>query len=108
MDYFKNPIVLGLITCTLSFLYLKWKEYKSIQNNEEPEPVSMTYPILIGLVVFIGMIIWGGSKKTVILENIPIKIPEDIITLSLPAPVIDTMHTGILGESLPKIFIETH
>ena len=104
MEYLKNPIIIGLLASGICFLYLKWKAHKKEQENpdEKIEEPSMKYPIVFGVIVFIGLSLWNFSQKTTkTIENINMKMPTDIIASSPMLPVPS------FGESVPHVFIET-
>ena len=103
MDYFKNPIVLGILVSTICYLYLKWNDYQELKNNpgNEIENVNMKYPILLGIIVFLGMTFYNGY-------NVPKSITGTTINMPLELMASSTQPTVFgLGESMPKIFIET-
>lgn len=99
MDYFKNPIVVGILVSFISFFYLKWREYKSIQDGELDE-ANVTYPILLGIVTFIGLLFYNMRGD---IQNIKFEVSDGIVT----SHEVDFLHGGSIGESLPKIFINT-
>lgn len=121
MEYLKNPIILGLLASGIYYMYLKWNEYSARLDNPNDasiEKPSLKYPILLGIVVFVAMSVWKHYDRTVVVKNIPIKIPVDIVTTS-PNPLqvlkpqsiqppipVPSMRSG-LGNALPHVFLET-
>lgn len=102
MEYIKNPIVLGLIASAITYLYLKWDEYKN-KNDEfiEKKRVSMLHPILFGLTVFLGVTIWkqfgsnnDGDGTTI-----------NKIILETSSQLNNKLNN--FSKSLPHVFIET-
>lgn len=105
MEYIQNPIILGLLTSCICFLYLKWNERKEQQEKVDGyvDVPSLKYPIIMGILVFLGVSIWNRYKSDLNTNNnVSMKIPLDIVTSS-PLAEIKT-----LGDSLPHIFIETN
>ena len=90
MEYIKNPIIIGLITSFISYVYLKW-DYSEHPENEKLIP---KYPIILGILVFLIFSFWNKYKKP------SIKIPTEI-SLS-PSVSLKNIKDG-----LPRVFLET-
>ncbi len=106
MEYLKNPIILGLLTSGICFLYLKWNENKAVEDGvpeELIEKANMKYPVILGIIVFLGMSIWENYQKNIKLPSgsSSIKIPIDIMSLSPQAKL------PLINDALPHVFIET-
>jgi uncharacterized membrane protein len=90
MEYFKNPIIVGLIISFASYVYLRW-DYSEHPENEKP---TFKYPIILGLLAFLILSIWSKYKKPIF------KIQTE---LSLSSPVSPKS----IGDTLPRVFLET-
>ena len=104
MEYLKNPIIIGLIVSGGCYLYLKWSTQKKRDENpdEKIEEPGMLYPILLGIITFLGVSIWMNTNPVIKTDNIQIKVPLDISSNS-PAPIIPTF----IKPTIPTVFIET-
>lgn len=104
-EYFKNPIVLGLLTSGMSYAYLKWDVHHREANGElVDEKISMKYPIMLGLLMFVGVTLWRQHESQTVTKggNNYIKLPINIDTSTiLPS------NKAELGNALPEIFIPT-
>lgn len=106
MEYLKHPIIAGLIACGLSFLCLKIK-YKRESNDGEDftiEKPSLKYPILLGIIIFIGLSIFNNSNNQNNVKQLYIPSQVEIIkssSLSIPKNI------KMLGDVLPPIFLKT-
>jgi hypothetical protein len=105
MEYLKHPIILGILVSGLCFLYLKIKEHNEMENNSmtETESPSMKYPILLGIIVFLGVSLWQNSKYKSNPTIPEVKIPMDIMS-STPRQI----NMRMLGDVMPPVFLETH
>lgn len=68
MEYIKNPIIIGLITSFVCYVYLKW-DHSEHPENEKPTP---KYPIILGILVFLILSFWNKYKKP------SVKMPTEI------------------------------
>lgn len=70
---FKSPIVLGLLTCVSTYIYLKWKNDEKYKKNPKlKKPVDLLVPSVIGFGVF--LLVSGYeryNKCQVNISNIP-------------------------------------
>jgi len=107
MDYFKNPIILGLLASGISYSYLKFKEYQENKNKDDSDKeynTDMMYPILFGLIVFFGVTIWLQYDK----KKLPLQLKPNVhvpAILESSSQIITNFKD--LGKALPHVFIET-
>jgi len=109
MDIIKDPIIAGLITSAISYLYVLWLNNKKQIDREDDERFSdMRIPIILGIVVFIGLSIWGQNEIKISPESI-IKIPTDITSSVMSNSVSDSTHFDLpsIGIARPRKFLET-
>jgi hypothetical protein len=54
MDYLKNPLIIGLIAATITYLYLYWEADKKHKKNPKSKkiPVSLITPGIVGVIVW--------------------------------------------------------
>lgn len=104
MEYLKNPIIIGLIVSGGCYLYLKWSTQKKREENprEKIDEPKMLYPILLGIVVFLGVSLWYNNPQLLKSDNVQIKVPLDISSTS-PGPIIPSFGK----PAIPNVFIET-
>jgi hypothetical protein len=51
---FKNPIILGLLSCVSTYIYLKWKNDEKYKKEPQlKKPVDLLIPSVIGFGVFL-------------------------------------------------------
>jgi len=108
MEYLKNPIIAGILTSGISFLYLKWVEQKARQDDPltDVEPADMKLPIILGIIVFLTLSIWNNYKLPI--TNQPsVKIPMDIASSPFLPIKNNVIGKSMIGNALPNIFIET-
>lgn len=108
MDFFKNPIILGLLASSLTYLYLKWEEYKNKDNKNDDDEgkINIFYPILLGTIVFLGMTIWEQHGSKTIIEKPQKKIIGNIKSMLNSSSQLSS-NIKRFGKSLPHVFIET-
>jgi len=104
MEYIKNPIVLGLLTSCSSYIILKHKnksEYEDISFIEQ-----IKYPIILGILVFIGMTLLNSDNNLQIRSNIgTFGIGTSKIQPIIPHIIQQTNPISIktIGDALPPI-----
>lgn len=65
---FKNPIILGILGATLTYLYIYWQNEKKHKKNSKAKkkPVSFITPGVVGVFIWFissNLNIYGGDKK---------------------------------------------
>lgn len=95
MNILKDPIILGISTATICYVYLKISRQHT-ENNEEQEPISFKYPILLGIVVFLGMTIWTNNKS--------VQMTQKPIPTIIPIQRVNNIQS--IGDALPRVFLE--
>lgn len=93
MEYINNPIIYGVLTSLIVHTYNKKKngdKYVHDKNN-----VSLKYPLILGIVVFLIFTILN-KNKIIKQQDINIKLPEKLEIV----PQVKTFSS--IGESLQK------
>lgn len=135
IDIFKNPVILGLIMGTLTFIYITWNNEKNAKNKEKIKKERKTTAIIAPLVV--GAITWflaygyfGSTKQETTSSATVIEQPvvdtgfnigiggnqnlagngniENILSSSDPTKSYTLIGKGLtVPHKLPEVFIET-
>lgn len=99
MEYLKNPIIAGLLTSGIIYLYLKINAYYThIQNPDlEQNDISMKYPIILGVIIFLSLSLWQTYQKNKQLPSIKVPVA---ISSSSPDP---SMNVAGIGSVMPTM-----
>ena len=99
MDYVKNPIIAGLLTAGISYIVLRYK-YSKDNTDEDNKNLKhelfekTKYPIILGLLVFIGLTIINTDYNTTT-KQVSKPIQKQIIR--------NPMTINSIGDALPTM-----
>lgn len=99
MDYVKNPIIAGLLTAGISYIVLRYKYLKDITNDDSENlkhelSKKTKYPIILGLLVFIGLTIINTDYRTTT-KQVSKPIQKQLIR--------NPMTINSIGDALPSM-----
>jgi len=74
-DIVRNPIVLGILSGTIVYLYMYWQEEQKEKNNENRKPVSILIPGVVASFVWFITGCMNGSEENnnYVRESLPEK-----------------------------------
>ncbi|AYV78257.1 MAG: hypothetical protein Edafosvirus8_7 [Edafosvirus sp.] len=124
MDLIKNPIVIGLLMATATYIYMSWDYGK--QNEKNPKApkkeVGLLIPILVGI---IGWFLAYGYFDTSPLPSTTIEQNKSLVILDKPSRLskddnftlssdLGKKSYHLIGKSIklpnniPDVFLETY
>lgn len=100
MSILKDPIILGILTTSFCYAYLKISRKYDETDDEQNNTVSFKYPILLGILVFIGVTFWKNNRTQ---TTIPIK---PVVPMRLSNNLQNVNNLQNIGDALPRVFLE--
>lgn len=101
MDIVKNPIVIGLVACILTYVYLSWRAKQAVKNNKskksnKPKDVNLLIPLVVGLIAWFVVYGYIEYNKKPVLDNNPVR------QITQPLPIAPNANYRFTKDVIPE------
>jgi uncharacterized protein with PQ loop repeat len=97
MDIVNNPIVIGVVACVLTYVYLSWRAKQAMkqQKSKKPKDVNLLIPLVVGLIAWFVVYGYIEYNKKPVLDNNPIR------PVSQPLPIAPNANYRFTKDVIP-------
>lgn len=93
----KNPILIGIIIATITYLYLKWKVDKKNKKKKMNKEVNLLIPLIAGAITSVIVYYYFNEVSH--------EQPPMITQLNIPNPMPDIGKTDALVDSMKSFHL---